>query len=116
MAIDKIVLEFQAETTKLKKELDDLKGRLGTVETKAQQGGKNLTKSFDNASTGVNKLGANLKNLAGTLGLALGAAELVNFAKQSIQAASAFEKSMGNVATLVDTNVESMDAMGASVR
>jgi hypothetical protein len=116
MAIDKIVLEFQAETTKLKKELDDLKGRLGNVETKAQQGGKNITKSFDNANTGVNKLSANLKNLAGTLGLALGAAELVNFGKQAIQAASAFEKSMGNVATLVDTNVESMDAMSASVR
>jgi predicted transglutaminase-like cysteine proteinase len=88
MAIDKIVLEFQAETTKLKKELDDLKGRLGTVETKAQQGGKNITKSFDNANTGVNKLSANLKNLVGALGLAFGAQEVIRFAKQTIDAAS----------------------------
>jgi len=88
MAIDKIVLEFQAETTKLKKELEDLKGRLGTVETKAQQGGKNITKSFDNANTGVNKLSANLKNLVGALGLAFGAQEVIRFAKQTIDAAS----------------------------
>jgi TP901 family phage tail tape measure protein len=116
MAIDKIIVEFQAETTKLKKELDDLKGRLGNVETAAQQGGKNITKSFDNAGTGVNKLGANLKNLAGTVGLALGAAEVINFGKQSVQAASAFEKSMGNVGTLVDTNVESISSMGKAVQ
>ena len=88
MAIDKIVLEFQAETTKLKKELEDLKGRLGNVETKAKQGGKNITKSFDNANTGVNKLSANLKNLVGALGLAFGAQEVIRFAKQTIDAAS----------------------------
>jgi TP901 family phage tail tape measure protein len=116
MAIDKIIVEFQAETTKLKKELDDLKGRLGNVETAAEKGGKNITKSFDNAGTGVNKLGANLKNLAGTVGLALGAAEVINFGKQSVQAASAFEKSMGNVGTLVDTNVESISSMGKAVQ
>jgi len=116
MAIDKIIVEFQAETTKLKKELDVLKGRLGNVETAAEKGGKNITKSFDNAGTGVNKLGANLKNLAGTVGLALGAAEVINFGKQSVQAASAFEKSMGNVGTLVDTNVESISSMGKAVQ
>ena len=116
MAIDKIIVEFQAETTKLKKELDDLKGRLGNVETAAEKGGKNITKSFDNAGTGVNKLGANLKNLAGTVGLALGAAEVINFGKQSVQAASAFEKSMSNVGTLVDTNVESLSSMGKAVQ
>jgi TP901 family phage tail tape measure protein len=116
MAIDKIIVEFQAETTKLKKELDVLKGRLGNVETAAEKGGKNITKSFDNAGTGVNKLGANLKNLAGTVGLALGAAEVINFGKQSVQAASAFEKSMGNVGTLVDTNVESLSSMGKAVQ
>jgi|694.fasta_scaffold04478_32 TP901 family phage tail tape measure protein len=116
MAIDKIIVEFQAETTKLKKELDDLKGRLGNVETAAEKGGKNITKSFDNAGTGVNKLGANLKNLAGTVGLALGAAEVINFGKQSVQAASAFDKSMSNVATLVDTNVESISSMGKAVQ
>jgi hypothetical protein len=88
MAIDKIVLEFQAETTKLKKELEDLKGRLGNVETKAKQGGKNITKSFENANTGVNKLSANLKNLVGALGLAFGAQEVIRFAKQTIDAAS----------------------------
>jgi TP901 family phage tail tape measure protein len=116
MAIDKIIVEFQAETTKLKKELDVLKGRLGNVETAAEKGGKNITKSFENAGTGVNKLGANLKNLAGTVGLALGAAEVINFGKQSVQAASAFEKSMGNVGTLVDTNVESISSMGKAVQ
>jgi len=114
MAIDKIILEFQAETTKLKKELDDLKGRLGSVETKAQQGGKNLTKSFDNANTGVNKLSANLKNLVGTLGLAFGAQEVIRFAKQTIEAASDLNETVSKSQQIFGTASKSVEQFASN--
>ena len=114
MAIDKIILEFQAETTKLKKELDDLKGRLGSVETKAQQGGKNLTKSFDNANTGVNKLSANLKNLVGTLGLAFGAQEVIRFAKQTIDAASDLNETVSKSQQIFGTASKSVEQFASN--
>jgi TP901 family phage tail tape measure protein len=112
MAIDKIVLEFQAETTKLRKELEDLKGRLGNVETNAKKAGDKI----DDVGKGANGLKTTLKDLGKTIAAAFAVQQLVSFGREAVKAASAFEKSMGNVATLVDTNVESMDAMGASVR
>jgi hypothetical protein len=114
MAIDKIVLEFQAETTKLKKELDDLKSRLGNVETKAQQGGKNLTKSFDSANTGVNKLSANLKNLVGALGLAFGAQEVIKFAKQTIDAASDLNETVSKSQQIFGTASKSVEQFASN--
>jgi Mg2+ and Co2+ transporter CorA len=114
MAIDKIIVEFQAETTKLKKELDDLKGRLGNVETKAQQGGKNITKSFDNAGTGVNKLSANLKNLAGTLGLAFGAQEVIRFTKQTIDAASDLNETVSKSQQIFGTASKSVEQFASN--
>ena len=114
MAIDKIIVEFQAETTKLKKELDDLKSRLGNVETKAQQGGKNITKSFDNANTGVNKLSANLKNLVGTLGLAFGAQEVIRFTKQTIDAASDLNETVSKSQQIFGTASKSVEQFASN--
>ena len=114
MAIDKIIVEFQAETTKLKKELDDLKGRLGNVETKAQQGGKNITKSFDNANTGVNKLSANLKNLVGALGLAFGAQEVIRFTKQTIEAASDLNETVSKSQQIFGTASKSVEQFASN--
>lgn len=47
-----------------------------------------------------------------TIGLTL---PLVAMAGASVKAATSFEKGMGNVSTLIDTNVESMDEMRAKV-
>jgi TP901 family phage tail tape measure protein len=112
MAIDKIIVEFQAETTKLKKELDDLKGRLGAVETDA----KKAKDKIDDVGKGANGLKATLQDLNKTIAAAFAVQQLVSFGREAVNAAAAFDKSMSNIATLVDTNVESMDSMGASVR
>jgi len=106
------VLEFQAETTKLRKELEDLKGRLGNVETNAKKAGDKI----DDVGKGANGLKSTIQDLGKTIAAAFAVQQLVSFGREAVKAASAFEKSMGNVATLVDTNVESMDAMSASVR
>jgi len=112
MAIDKIIVEFQAETTKLKKELDALKGRLGAVETDA----KKAKDKIDDVGKGANGLKATLQDLGKTIAAAFAVQQLVSFGREAVNAAAAFDKSMSNVATLVDTNVESMDSMAASVR
>jgi TP901 family phage tail tape measure protein len=112
MAIDKIIVEFQAETTKLKKELDALKGRLGAVETDA----KKAKDKIDDVGKGANGLKGTLQDLGKTIAAAFAVQQLVSFGREAVNAAAAFDKSMSNVATLVDTNVESMDSMAASVR
>ena len=88
MAIDKIVLEFQAETTKLKKELEDLKGRLGNVETNAKKAGKNTGKAFDDVGKNANGLKDTIKNLGQQISAAFAAREIIRFIKQTIDAAS----------------------------
>lgn len=88
MAIDKIVLEFQAETTKLKKELDDLKSRLGNVETAAKDAGKNTGKALDDVGKNANGLKDTIKNLGQQIAAAFAAREIIRFTKQTIDAAS----------------------------
>jgi hypothetical protein len=88
MAIDKIVLEFQAETTKLKKELEDLKSRLGNVETAAKDAGKNTGKAFDDVGKNANGLKDTIKNLGQQIAAAFAAREIIRFTKQTIDAAS----------------------------
>jgi hypothetical protein len=88
MAIDKIVLEFQAETTKLKKELEDLKGRLGNVETAAKDAGKKTGKAFDDVGKNANGLKDTIKNLGQQIAAAFAAREIIRFTKQTIDAAS----------------------------
>ena len=67
-----------------------------------------LINAKDNASAKMRKL-ANTAALAGT---AIASA----FAVKSVKAAIDFQKSMQNVATLIDTNVESMEEMGDAVK
>ena len=88
MAIDKIVLEFQAETTKLKKELEDLKGRLGNVETAAKDAGKKTGKALDDVGKNANGLKDTIKNLGQQIAAAFAAREIIRFTKQTIDAAS----------------------------
>jgi hypothetical protein len=88
MAIDKIVLEFQAETTKLKKELEDLKSRLGNVETAAKDAGKNTGKALDDVGKNANGLKDTIKNLGQQIAAAFAAREIIRFTKQTIDAAS----------------------------
>ena len=88
MAIDKIVLEFQAETTRLRKELEDLKSRLGDVETAAKDAGKNTGKALDDVGKNANGLKDTIKSLGQQIAAAFAAREIIRFTKQTIDAAS----------------------------
>ena len=88
MAIDKIILEFQAETTKLRNELDTLKGRLGNVEDSAKKAGKNTGKAFEDAGKSANQLKETVYDLGKTIAAAFAAQQVVKFAKESIALAN----------------------------
>ena len=114
--IDKIVVQYEAEVSNFKKELDEIKKQLKLVEKTANDAAKKTEKGFDDSGTSANKFKDTLKDVGKSIAAAFAVQQIVNFGRESVQAASAFEKSMGNVGTLVDTNVESMESMGKSVR
>lgn len=116
MAIDKIVIQYEAQVAGFKKELDEIKKQLKGVESTAADSAKKTGKALDDSGTSANKFKETLKDVGKSIAAAFAVQQIVNFGRESVQAASAFEKSMGNVATLVDTNVESMESMGKSVR
>ena len=114
--IDKIVVQYEAEVSNFKKELDEIKKQLKLVEKTANDAAKKTEKGFDDSGTSANKFKDTLKEVGKSIAAAFAVQQIVSFGRESVQAASAFEKSMGNVGTLVDTNVESMESMGKSVR
>lgn len=116
MAIDKIVIQYEAQVAGFKKELDEIKKQLKGVESTAADSAKKTGKALDDSGTSANKFKDTLKDVGKSIAAAFAVQQIVSFGRESIQAASAFEKSMGNVGTLVDTNVESMESMSKSVR
>jgi TP901 family phage tail tape measure protein len=116
MAIDKIVIQYEAQVAGFKKELDEIKKQLKGVESTAADSAKKTGKALDDSGTSANKFKETLKDVGKSIAAAFAVQQIVSFGRESVQAASAFEKSMGNVSTLVDTNVESMESMGKSVR
>ena len=99
MAIDKIIIQYEAQVAEFKKELDAIKGQLKGVETTAAAGAKKTEQAFDRAGGGLNKFSANLKNLAATMGLAFGAQEIIRFAQSSVKAASDSLQAEGKLRT-----------------
>ena len=116
MAIDKIVIQYEAQVAGFKKELDEIKKQLKGVESTAADSAKKTGKALDDSGASANKFKETLKDVGKSIAAAFAVQQIVSFGRESVQAASAFEKSMGNVSTLVDTNVESMESMGKSVR
>ena len=116
MAIDRIIQELEIRTSAADKNLDDVIKRLNVLEKEFKDVEKNSKKGFEGAQKPVNDLSNTVKQLGKTIAATFALHQLVSFGREAVKAAAAFENSMRNVATLVDTNVESMDEMSASVR
>ena len=114
MAIDKIIIQYEAQVAEFKKELDGLKKELRSVDSTATKGAKKTEQAFDKAGGGVNKLGANLKNLAGTMGLVLGAQEVIAFTKRTIDAASDLNETISKTQQIFGTASASVEAFAAN--
>ena len=85
MAVDKIILELQADVKGFKAELGNVRKELDSTQKKVADTGKNATQSF-------NQVGTSLKGLAGTIGVAFGVQQVIQFGKASVQAYMEAEK------------------------
>jgi hypothetical protein len=88
MAIDKIVIQYEAQVAEFKKELDGIKAQLKSVETTAASGAKKTEKSLNDVGKGANDLKETLKGLGQQIAAAFAAREIIRFTKQTIDAAS----------------------------
>jgi hypothetical protein len=104
----------------VKIEVDD-KGVI-TGLTTVKQGIKGVDDSVKTASTGMSKFSDNLKKVAGALGATFAAAKVVDFAKESIMAASNMAESLSKVnvvfgesaQSVIDFSKTAADSMGMS--
>lgn len=88
MAIDKIVIQYEAQVAEFKKELDGIKKQLKGVETTAASGAKKTEKSLNDVGKGANDLKQTIKGLGQQIAAAFAAREIIRFTKQTIDAAS----------------------------
>ena len=85
MAVDKIILELQADVKGFKAELGNVRKELDSTQKKVSDTGKNATQSF-------NQVGTSLKGLAATIGVAFGVQQVIQFGKASVNAYIEAEK------------------------
>lgn len=88
MAIDKIVIQYEAQVAEFKRELDGIKAQLKSVETTAASGAKKTEKSLNDVGKGANDLKETIKGLGQQIAAAFAAREIIRFTKQTIDAAS----------------------------
>ena len=78
MAIEKIVLQYEADVKKLKGDLKKAEKGLGAVEKKGKQSAKAVTKSFGGLRASIIKVGA-------ALAAAFAVQKLISFGKESLR-------------------------------
>jgi len=97
--IPPIQVKVEADTTGLKQGLQQ-----------AETGIKNMNDSVKTANTGMSNFTANLKKVAGALGVAFAGAQVAKFAKDSVMAASDMAESVSKVNVVFgDTAKEVLD-------
>lgn len=111
MAIDKIIVQYEAQVAGFKKDLDGIKKQLGAVEKRAVDGGKKTEQAFQNAGKGSNQFASNLKNLAGTMGIMFGAQQILSFAKESVKAANVQLQAEGKLRQALQGREEMFDRL-----
>lgn len=109
--IPPIKVQIEADTTKLNQGLKT-----------ATEGIKNVNNSVKTASTGMSAFATQLKSVGAAMGIAFAGAQIVNFAKSSVMAASNMAESLSKVqvvfedtaGSVVEWSKTSADSMGIS--
>lgn len=109
--IPPIKVQIEADTTKLNQGLKT-----------ATEGIKNVNSSVKTASTGMSAFATQLKSVGAAMGIAFAGAQIVNFAKSSVMAASNMAESLSKVqvvfedtaGSVIEWSKTSADSMGIS--
>lgn len=80
---DEILISYRVEIDQLKAELGKVQTQLKQTESAAKTSAKTASKEFNKAGS---EIGASLKQIAGAIGIAFGAQQIISFGKESIKA------------------------------
>jgi hypothetical protein len=84
MAVDKILIQYEADIKKLQKDLRGVERQMGVVEKKADKSAKKVEKSFRGVGDQIRKVGA-------IVGVGIGVTALLAFGKQLAKTATQME-------------------------
>jgi hypothetical protein len=101
--IPPILIQLQADVTQLKKGLADAESAIKGVDSNVKK-----------ASTGMTNFVGTLKKVGAAMGATFAAAQVANFAKQSVMAASNMEESLSKVRVVFGEGAAEVEAFGAS--
>jgi hypothetical protein len=102
-AIPPILVQLQADVTQLKSGLAQAEKAIKGVDDQVKVAGK-----------GMGQFSSQMKSMAGAIGLAFGAAQIVNFAKQSVMASSNMEESLSKVRVVFGQGAAEVEKFGKS--
>jgi hypothetical protein len=98
-AIPPILVQLQADVTQLKAGLAQAEAAIKGVDDKVKVAG-----------AGMGKFTTQMKSMATTIGLAFGGAQIANFAKESVMAASNLNEAMSKVGVVFGENAKEIEA------
>jgi hypothetical protein len=101
--IPPILIQLQADVTQLKKGLADAESAIKGVDSNVKK-----------ASTGMTNFVGTLKKVGAAMGATFAAAQVANFAKQSVMAASNMEESLSKVRVVFGEGAAEVEKFGAS--
>ena len=100
--IPPILIQLQADVTQLKKGLADAESAIKGVDSNVKK-----------ASTGMTNFVGTLKKVGAAMGATFAAAQVANFAKQSVMAASNMEESLSKVRVVFGEGAAEVEAFGS---
>lgn len=101
MAVDKIILELQADVKGFKAELGNVRKELDSTQKKVADTGKAATQNF-------NQVGNSVRELGTAIGVAFGVQQLIQFGKASVKAASDIQETTTKVQQLFGSATNSV--------
>jgi phage-related protein len=102
-AIPPILVQLQADVTQLKAGLAQAEAAIKGVDDKVKVAG-----------AGMGKFTTQMKSMATTIGLAFGGAQIANFAKESVMAASNLNEAMSKVGVVFGDNAKEIETWAKS--
>ena len=98
-AIPPILVQLQADVTQLKSGLAQAEAAIKGVDDKVKVAGN-----------GMNKFSSQMKGMAATIGIAFGGAQIANFAKESVMAASNLNEAISKVGVVFGQNAKDIES------
>jgi hypothetical protein len=109
--MDKILIQYEADISKLKAQLDQLEAELKGVDASAQKSSKQMEEGFNKASKSANTLSSSLKTTAGILAGVLAVDRIIDFTKAVVDTTAKFQKFSAVLTNTLGSKSEAQKAL-----